>query len=450
MAHRNGRPELVEGGKAINRYYSGVATRLTTICCSAVALITVSTLVAAAQSTPSAPRRVKQTYAADDPTPLPLFPLQMLWTLPLNNSLTAAPAFDDTRGFFPLEGDQIAAYNLVNGARLWVARIRATSEPAAGDNLLFVVTPGTLTALRAADGSSSWELPFPETLAVPLVWNNGWLIAVTTGGDVLAFRANDGALIWRRTIGAAAHARPALSIDRVYVPTTDSRVVALRVDTGASIWERRLGGEGNDILALDKRLYVGSQDRFFYCLNTEDGKIEWRWQTGADVIGLPVADDRTVFFVSLDNVLRALNKSSGVQRWKSPLPLRPSTGPIRAADALIVAGPAPTLRAYKVQDGKPAGEFASPGEQAARPHLFADATRAFPVVIAVTRDIVKGATVVALTRSVDPTIVPFIPLPGMIQMAPATAPAASPSSTSPGNPVTNPERGPLVILPGQR
>jgi len=56
----------------------------------------------------------------------------------------------------------------------------------------------------------------------------------------------------------------------------------------------------------------------------------------------------------------------------------------------------------------------------------------------------------ALTRSVDPAIVPFLPLPGMIQMAPGTAPAASPSSTSPGNPVTNPERGPLVILPGQR
>ena len=207
------------------------------------------------------------------------------------------------------------------------------------------------------------------------MWDNGWLIAVTTSGEVLAFRATDGALIWRRSIGAPAHARPALSIDRVYVPTTDSRVVALRVDTGAAIWERRLGGPGNDILALDKRLYLGSQDRYFYCLGTDDGAIEWRWQTGADVIGLPVVDDRTVFFVSLDNVLRALNRSSGVQRWKSALPLRPATGPIRAADAIIVAGPAPTLRAYKAEDGKPAGEFTTPGEQAAAPHLFTDAVQ---------------------------------------------------------------------------
>jgi outer membrane protein assembly factor BamB len=386
---------------------------------------------------------VKQTYAADDPTPLALFPLQTLWTVGLNNSLTAPPTFDATRGFFPLEGDQIAAHNLSDGTRLWVARIRTRVEPAAGDNLLFVVAPGSLAALRAADGSSAWELPFSETLAVPLVWDNGWLIAVTTSGDVLAFRANDGALIWRRSIGAAAHARPAMSIDRVYVPTTDGRIVALRVDTGAAIWERRLGGAGNDILALEKRLYVGSDDRYFYCLNTEDGAIEWRWQTGADVIGLPVVDDRTVFFVSLDNVLRALNRSSGVQRWKSALPLRPSTGPIRAGDALVVAGPAPTLRAYKVQDGKAAGEFAAPGEQAAPPHLFTDSSRPIPVVIAVTRDILKGTTLVALTRSIDPPTVALAPLPNMIMMAPQT----SSSPTSPGGPSMPLERGPLVIPP---
>jgi len=177
--------------------------------------------VEAAQSTVSSARRVKQTYAADDPTPLSLFPLKTLWTQPLNSSLTAPPAFDGARGFFPLENDQLAAYNLVKGTRLWTARVRTSSQPAAGDNLLFVVTPGSLAALRAADGSSAWELPFSETLAVPLVWDSGWLIAVTTTGDVLAFRATDGALIWRRSIGAAAHARPALAIDRLYVPTTD-------------------------------------------------------------------------------------------------------------------------------------------------------------------------------------------------------------------------------------
>jgi outer membrane protein assembly factor BamB len=398
--------------------------RRTTICCSALALIASSSLFGAAQTTPSSspPRRVKQTYAADDRTPLSLFPLTPLWTLALNNAITAPPAFDTTRGFFPLEGNQIAAYDLVSGTRLWVTSALTRIEPAAGDDLVFVVEPGVLAALHATDGHIAWELPLAETLAVPPVWDNGWLIAASTAGEVLAFRAKDGQLIWRRDIGAPAHARPALSGDRVYLPMSDSRVVALRVETGAPIWERRIGGAANDILALDERIYLGSQDKYLYCLNTEDGAVEWRWLTGAAVIGLPVVDERTVFFVSLDNVLRALNRSSGVQRWKSALPLRPASGPLKAGDTLVITGVSPPLRAYKVADGKTAGELSTAGELAAPPRLFTGPSQSFPILVAVSSDIAKGSTVVALTRSVEPAIVPITPLPNLILMTPPVRP----------------------------
>ena len=164
----------------------------------------------------------------------------------------------------------------------------------------------------------------------------------------------------------------------------------------------------------------------------KDGDVEWRWPTGGPVIGLPVVDDRTVYFVSLDNVLRALNKSSGVQRWKSPLPLRPTTGPLHAAESLVVSGPAPTLRAYKAQDGKSAGEFALPGELAAPPHLFTPVVGSFPVVIAVTRDIVEGrdrrradALVRAGDRAVHPAAEPDPDEPDGVTAGPAGAVAAA-------------------------
>ena len=376
-------------------------------------------------------RRVKQTYAADDHTPLALFPLQALWTLALNNSLTAPPAYDATRAYFPLDGDQLAAYNLTTGERLWIASVHTALEPATGDDLVFVVRPGVLAALRASDGTSAWELPLADTLAAVPVFDNGWLLVVTTSGEVLAFRAADGTLIWRRNVGTAAHARPALAGDRIYLPGTDSRVIALRVDTGAPVWERRLGGAANDVLVNGDDIFVGSHDKYFYCLKAEDGDVEWRWQTGGPVIGVPVVDERTAYFVSLDNVLRALNRSSGVQRWKTPLPLRPATGPMHAADALVVSGPAPTLRAYKVADGKPAGEFALPGELAAPPHIFTSAGRPLPVLIAVARDLAHGVSVVALTRSFEPAVMPIAPLPNLVQMTQTMTPSASGSSTTP-------------------
>ena len=57
---------------------------------------------------------------------------------------------------------------------------------------------------------------------------------------------------------------------------------------------------------------------------------------------LPVADAHTVYFVSLDNMLRAVHRGSGNQDWKKALAVRPTAGPIRAADAIIVTSPSKT------------------------------------------------------------------------------------------------------------
>jgi outer membrane protein assembly factor BamB len=308
------------------------------------------------------------------------------------------------------------------------------SQPAVGAGLLFVVEEGAIVALHDSDGSIAWRIAFAETAAAPLVFDNGWLIAAADSGSVFAFRASDGGTVWRSDVGARANARPALAADRVYIPTTDRRIVALHVESGMPLWERRLGGLPNDVLALDDRLYVGSDDNYLYCIDAKDGLVAWRWQTGADVIGLPAADERLMYFVSLDNLLRALDKRSGNQRWKRPLPLRPTTGPVRARDALIVSGVAPMLRAYFARDGTPAGEVTTEGELAAPPYVFENPDAA--AVIVVTRNLAKGAIVSALSLAAPPPPTPSGPAPSgpsapVPLSPPPTGPTTAPSAPSP-------------------
>src|SRR5207249_3137080 len=119
-------------------------------------------------------------------------------------------------------------YDLSSGSLQWVADVTPQTRPAVGDELVFVAQAQTLSARRESDGSEAWRLPLPESLAVPLVWDNGWLVAATTSGAILAFRALDGQLIWRQEIGSPPTSPPALAADRVYVPAADGRVVALR------------------------------------------------------------------------------------------------------------------------------------------------------------------------------------------------------------------------------
>jgi hypothetical protein len=400
-----------------------VRPRGTTRCCSALALTVACSLsfpASGQQIRPFPSPRASQSRA--DKKPLSLFPVHTLWTLELNNQIVAPPAFDDIHGFFPIEGNRIVAYDLAAGTQVWIGDAVTKSRPAVGENLLFLLQPDTLTALRIADGSTAWQLPFGDPLAAPLVWDNGWLIAATIDGSVLAFRGSDGHLVWRHQIGSPAHALPALAADRVYVPTEDGRVVSLRVDTGALVWEHRLGGAASDLLALDDRVYAGSKDNFFYSLDARNGELKTPpWRTGADVVGMPILDARNVYFVSLDNVMRALHRSNGNQEWVRPLPVRPTSGPIKAGEAILVAGTAASLPAFNVKDGAHAGDVSAGGEiePLATPHVINAPGIFGPVLIIVTRDIVKGATVSAWARSLDPEgQISVAPLPNSLSVTP--------------------------------
>ena len=358
--------------------------------------------------------------------PLALFPLRTEWTLALNNALTAQPAWDETRAYFPIEGDRLVAYDLISGRQLWLVTIRTNIGPSAGADLVFVMAADGLVALHAADGSVAWHLPLDDPLAMPLVWDTGWLIASTKSGAVMAFRGDDGTMIWRTELGSPASARPSLAADRVYVPLADGRVVALRLDDGGQVWQHRLGGAATDLLPLEDRIFVGSKDNFFYCLKTRDGSPEWRWRTGADIVGVPAVDEDNVYFLSFDNVLRALHRTSGVQRWKRPLTIRPTHGLLKAGDTLIVSGPKAS-QGFSAKDGTPAGDIPLPADLAAPPHLFERRGAAVPSIIVCVQDLANGATIAAVTRRIEPEIGTIGPLPNPTVLAPPQAAPPKPS-----------------------
>jgi outer membrane protein assembly factor BamB len=357
---------------------------------------------------------------------LSLLPTRPVWSLALNNGLEAPPAFNGTHAYFPLKGDLLAAYDLISGKQLWLASADVLFEPAVGEGLVFVVEPGALVARYDSDGEVVWQYVFDEPVAAPLVWENGWLIVASREGSIFALRAKDGDVIWRRDLGSPAHARPVLSADRVYVPTEDGRIVALQVANGEPAWERALDGAPNEILALDDRLYVGSVDRHFYCVDSRRGIVLWRYLTGGNVIGRAAYDDRRVYFVAIDNILRALDRRTGGQIWKRALPLRPNAGPVKATDVLLVAGLASTIRAFKTTDGNAAGEIPAGNEVAAPPQLIEDAASPIPFVVFVTYETAGSALAVAVTRMIDPPSAALSPLPNLV---PVTSPSSQPTTS---------------------
>ena len=283
-----------------------------------------------------------------------IFPLVTHWTVEFDRApvANAPPVSDADRIYIALRSGVIVARAVRDGSEVW-QRPLVTDRPITLDSgLLFVVGGNAIQALRATDGTTVWTHPISSPSA-PLLAKGGWLIAASDT-TVTALRATDGTVVWSRELGIVYH-RPAIESDRLYVPADDGRIVALDLKKGDPIWTRELPGAPGQPVATPDHVYVGASDRQFYALKAADGDVDWTWRVGANVLDAPAVDDQRVYFVALDNVIRALDRESGVQQWQHAIRRRAASGPALVEDVVLLASSSSGEIYAWLADGRPAG-----------------------------------------------------------------------------------------------
>lgn len=97
-----------------------------------------------------------------------------------------------------------------------------------------------------------------------------------------------------------------------------SIVWALDQETGEELW--RFEGASGDYVeggALGNGLFViGNGDGNIYALNTEDGSLEWTFETGHHVWATPLIVSDMVYVGAMDRHLYALNLATGDVEWE--------------------------------------------------------------------------------------------------------------------------------------
>jgi hypothetical protein len=99
-----------------------------------------------------------------------------------------------------------------------------------------------------------------------------------------------------------------------------------------------------------------------------------------------VADEKRIYFAALDNVLRALDRRSGNMRWTAPLPSRPSGGPLRTGDVVIVPTVSANIGAYLAETGKESFTIKAAGELGGVPFLREAPRPTAPRLVAMSRE----------------------------------------------------------------
>lgn len=81
-------------------------------------------------------------------------------------------------------------------------------------------------------------------------------------------------------------------------------------------WKFKTGGPIASSAIIDRgKIYFGSNDSNFYCLDANSGNLVWKYKTGGPIPCSPAISNPTVYFLSYDGTCYALNAGNGKVRW---------------------------------------------------------------------------------------------------------------------------------------
>jgi outer membrane protein assembly factor BamB len=299
-----------------------------------------------------------QDQAKPAPVPeLPKLPAGIRWTIDLSAPPSAPPVIGGDRVFVASLPGQVTAYSLSDKQELWQQPL-APEQPVAPDgDRVFIAAGEAVHALNAVDGALLWRQP-TGTLTAPLLAKDGWVIAASTS-KLYALRATDGEVIWS-VDHTLQRQRAAISGDYLFLPLASGAVRAVDLSSGATRWDWRVAGAPAEPLVVGDRLYVGTTDKYFYSVNIKTGETDWKWSVGAEVRSKAASDGERVFYLGLDNLLRAISRGPGRHRWQRGVPFRPIEGPVVVGRTIVLAGSSPDVMLLNVQTGDPVGKISFP------------------------------------------------------------------------------------------
>jgi outer membrane protein assembly factor BamB len=340
----------------------------------------------------------------NSPTGTETFVLEPAMSIDLDDSPSGPAGFDQRTAYIPLGSGRVVAVDLDQSTLRWSHDINTNLAPVVADGLVVVAGDEQLAAFDAATGTGRWTVPVAGGFSEPPLLDSGWVVVAAADGTILTIRAADGQVLWTKSLGAKAAARPFIAGDGVYFALEDGRIVKLALMTGEPEWEQKLAGRPGELLVLDDRMFVGSADKYFYCLNTKTGKERWRWRTGGRPVGRAAVDAKRVYYVAMDNILWALDRSSGVMKWRAELPVRASGGPIVIGTVVAVAAMSLEINGYRAQTGAAIGKAVLPAaDLAGPPQVLPDAHPLVAAVAAITRE----GTFTLLKRQLEPMPLPM-------------------------------------------
>ena len=251
---------------------------------------------------------------------------------------------------------RVSAYDAGSGDEAWETDtdVPVSGGPGGGEGLILVgSSDGDVVALDAVDGGEKWRTKVSsEVLAAPSA-ADGIAVVRTIDGKLFGLDAANGNRVWvyDRTVPVLTlrgTSTPVLSDGAAIAGFDSGRMVAVSLKNGQTLWEtviavprgrselERLVDIDADPVVEDRTVYVVTFQGRVAALELYSGNVIWR-RDMSSYAGLGVNGDH-VYVTDSDSFVWALDRKNSASIWRQDqLKLRGVTSPL-GVDRFVVVG----------------------------------------------------------------------------------------------------------------
>jgi outer membrane protein assembly factor BamB len=304
--------------------------------------------------------------------------LEVAWKQKIGNgggrrSRISAPPIVVGDTIYVLNADHaLKALDRTTGREIWAKsltpssgrdRVALAGGVAALDGRLFLTSGfGFIAAFDAASGEEIWRAPSATPFHAAPSAAGGRVFAVNNDSELVVFDAASGTQLWsHQAIAEPARilssSSPAILGDVVVAPFASGQVIAFVPANGRRLWEDALTRAGrltslsaiNDVsgrpVAIDGFIYAASHSGILAAIDQRTGQRVWA--RGLASTQTPFVAGDTLFIVTTDAELTAIERTTGRAFWVSKLRRYQNedkkkgriswTGPVMVGGKLVLA-----------------------------------------------------------------------------------------------------------------
>ncbi len=275
------------------------------------------------------------------------------WKFNSNAGITSTPLIHNNQLFFGNDNGQFFALDLNSGKENWKVQLSDSIAGSAAilmDLILINDRSGQLYALNSKTGKTIWSYQGEDHqkdiwdyyTSSPTVYKNKIYIGLN---NELVCISEKGERIWSFKTKGLVHSKPSCSNGKIYFGSFDGKLYCLDEKDGQLLWAFKTVGERyfpdgaiqRDVLINNGTAYFGSRDYNVYAIHAQKGHGFWNFkEQGSWVVSNMVADSTTLYCGTSDtHRFYALDKNTGVLKWKLDLNMRVYGGPTIFKDQLF-------------------------------------------------------------------------------------------------------------------